>query len=420
MKTKRFLIFGLPAVLLALGLAVCDTGGADTVDTDDGYAKKAFSLAGSFSGKFFKLASNGFSSFAAAAFTAEDFTVEGTLEDPDNDGLLIRLRGNYDPNTGNWSVSARQDAGGEDEVIYTIDGIIDSNGGWRGGGATVVEPDSDNEGEWLPAFFAVTEDGDTDWGSKGTPVDGRTEGGMPPAMQGYWSAAWEKDIPGTGGEILRTTMQCLVSDWKIKVTGRRVSPYEDTFIGQNQNIVEITETDGVYDVISCYVEYPQIPTTNFVKALADWLGLEEEDITILTSKPLPGEEPEGLWVLGSMNSFNAEIGGFDAIQQREILSFYMANGWDAWAANNDIEGDVKFTKYRFSTASNGDVLNMIRMVQQSSDYPLYPTGAFDSLAALEAAKEDEYYPLRMEEKYVDTGAEKPVSVGVLTVPFTRN
>jgi hypothetical protein len=211
-------------------------------------------------------------------------------------------------------------------------------------------------------------------------------------------------------------MQCLVSDWKIKVTGRQVSPYQDTFIGQNQNIVEITETDGVYDVISCYKDYSQM-TPDFAKALAEWLGLEEDGIAMRQQKPLPDEDPpEGPWMAMNASSPYPDIGGFNASQQREILSFYMANGWEAWAAENGINGEVKFTKYRFSSASNGDVLNMTRMVEKDWTPP-WLNYTFSSLADLKEKEEG----LEEEPKWLwNNGKNDYEKQGVLTVPFTRN
>jgi hypothetical protein len=210
-------------------------------------------------------------------------------------------------------------------------------------------------------------------------------------------------------------MQCLVSDWKIKVTGRQVSPYEDTFIGQNQNIVEITETDGVYDIISCYYNYPQL-AGDFAKALADWLGLEEDDITVITPGPLD-EEPKGPWVKQLVESPYPVLGGFSASQQEEILLFYMANGWEAWAAEEKLEtGTVKFTKYRFSSASNGDVLEMTKMVVKNG-FPPWPTYTFGTLTELKEAEEN----LEEEPKWLwNNGQNEYEKQGVLKVPFTRS
>jgi hypothetical protein len=210
-------------------------------------------------------------------------------------------------------------------------------------------------------------------------------------------------------------MQCLVSDWKIKVTGRQVSPYQDTFIGQNQNIVEITATDDGYDVISCYNDYSQM-TPNFAKALADWLGLDEDGIPVI----MPGqeEEPEGPWMKMNPSSPYPDIGGFNASQQREILSFYMANGWEAWAAGHDVTGTVKFTKYRFSSASNGDVLNMTRMVEKDWTPP-WLNYTFESWADLKEKEEAE--ELEEEPKWLwHNGKNDYEKQGVLTVPFTRS
>jgi hypothetical protein len=120
-----------------------------------------------------------------------------------------------------------------------------------------------------------------------------------------------------------------------------VSKWEDRIIHQNQNIAEIEEVDGVYGVISCYPEYPQT-AVNLAAALTEWLGLNKDDITVVQQPG--GDEPVGPWVEQTMGSPYPETGGFSAAQWEDVQSFYAAGGWEAWAADNNVQSSIKFTK----------------------------------------------------------------------------
>jgi hypothetical protein len=415
MKTKRFLVFGLP-LLLALSLAVCDTGdgtGTETDTNNTGGNAPVLSVLGSFgNGGHIKLQSSSGTSSASVmrSVAAEDdisYPLEGVLE---YDNVLVRLWGSYEPDSGNWSVSARYGEG-DSEAVYTIDGIVDSKGDLRGAGATIVMPDEDNEGEWLPAFFPVEIGA---WSPSGEAHDSVTEGGMPPEMHGYWNAAWDMPIL-SDGNVIHMTMQCLISDWKITATGRRVSMYEDRVIKQNQNIVEIVPVEegddaGAIDVISCYLEYPE-DTANLKTALTEWLELADDDITVWED----GEEPNGPWIKDNMGMPYPETGGFSAEQWEEVQSFYAANGWEIWVANNaEVWNEdhpngpiVQYAKYRF--LSDGDNLNMTKIVW--GDEPWAPDTYYDLESVYEYGLNKEHKWLLFDGEYEDEG--------VLTVPYSR-
>ncbi|MDR1219951.1 MAG: hypothetical protein LBK73_10135 [Treponema sp.] len=421
MQTKHFFRFGLPALLLALGLVAsaslsltgCDTGG-DTTPTPSGEDEgtTGFSLSGSFgTGGHISLQSGGASSSASVmrAITADSYPLEGVLEYND---VLVRLRGNYAPDTGNWSVSARYTKDDID-AIYTIDG----NGGYedipfRKGGATVVMPDGETDNEWAPAFFPVETGA---WSPNGEANDSVTEGGMPPEMHGYWNAAWDMPILA-GGDIIHMTMQCLISDWKIMATGRRTYTYEDRVIKQNQNILSIEPVaGGAIDVISCYLEY-QEDAENLAAALTEWLGLGEDGIKVWDGIE---EKPEsGPWIADVAFMPYPDIGGFNSEQWEEVQSFYAANGWEIWVASNAADWEKKhpngprtlYLKYRFQL--DNDHLNMTKMVWGEEWYA--GTNSFTSLEDLNT------YATHLEHQWVlPVGGSEYEDEGVLTVPFTR-
>jgi hypothetical protein len=415
MKTKRFFLFGLPAVLLAVGLAVCDTGGGDPALGDNDPDPLQFSLSGSFGeGGQIKLQSGGTSLPASImrSITADSYPLEGTLEYGEE---LVRLRGNYDPNTGNWSVSARYTTDDDIDTVFTFDGA----GGYAGvplrtAGATVMVPAEEGEEgdpEWALAFFPVEAD---DWSPTGNANAGVTKGGMPPDMHGYWSAAWDMPILADG-DIIHMTMQCLISDWKITATGRRTYTREDRVIKQNQNILSIEEAEGgAIDVISCYLEY-QEDATNLKAALTDWLGLPENGIAVLES--IGDEKPDGPWIVDAAFAPYPQTGGFNPDQWEEVQSFYAAGGWEAWAASHDEWADAHingpntyFLKYRIQLV--GDTLNMTKIVWGDDQYA--GTYNFTSLESLDQnATHLEYQWVLLPD---NTTYEKQE---VLTVPYTR-
>jgi hypothetical protein len=340
---------------------------------------------------------------------AEDdisYPLEGVLE---YDDVLVRLRGSYAPDTGNWSVSARYGEG-DSGAVYTFDGY----GGYEGApvrkaGATVLMPDPGNEGEWLPAFFPVETGA---WSPDGEANDSVTEGGMPPAMHGYWSAAWDMPILA-GGDIIHMTMQCLISDWKIMATGRRTYTYEDRVIKQNQNILSIEPVaGGAIDVISCYLEY-QEDAANLKAALTDWLGLGEDGIKVWDGE----EKPNGPWIKDNPGMPYPETGGFSDKQWEEVQSFYAANGWEAWAASSEDWATAHpngprtlFLKYRFQLG--GDALNMTKMVWGTEWY-----AGLNDITSLEDLNT---YVTDLEHQWVlPVGGSEYEDEGVLTVPFTR-
>ena len=195
-------------------------------------------------------------------------TLEGVLIDDD---IAVRLRGMYDPDTGNWSVSARYGS-----AIYTVDGAFDNaTGDSRGAIATVVAQES---GRWNPYAFPVTEGG-VNIANPNTAAASETSG-LPSGAQGTWSC---DTLPNyiTGGSINAT---CLISDWKMYVTGMKTVGYISTALNQDVTILEvIDEGGGSYGVIYCYPEYV-MTAGDLAKALAEYLNIAESEIPVFATK----------------------------------------------------------------------------------------------------------------------------------------
>jgi hypothetical protein len=102
-------------------------------------------------------------------------SLSGVLE---NDGITVPLTGIYDPETGNWSVSARRGA-----AIYAVDGNFNlTTGESEGSVATIVE---EGAGDWTPSAFWVSENS-----SVGIPESASATSrpsGLPSITQGSWN-----------------------------------------------------------------------------------------------------------------------------------------------------------------------------------------------------------------------------------------
>jgi hypothetical protein len=433
MKTKRVLVFGLSAVLLALsasltmGLAGCDTGGEPGAGTNNTDQLKFF-LSGSFGDKG-KLDlqvdddSPGLSASVMASTISESdnsYPLTGVLEDGD---ILLRLRGSYDPGSGNWSVSARS----VNDVIYTIDGSggYDGEASFLGAGATIVEPDAENPDEWAPAFAPVTRSAAAFDLTEGAP--GKADGGMPSFARGYWNGNWEKDIDGVEGGKIITSVRGIISEWKIKIIGSETREYpsdgldrlpDSVLIDQNQTIIEVSPVEGesnTYMVISCYPEY--VPTAeNYAKALSDWLGLDE---VIPVHTIYPNEPPEGRWLYSNNFDLLPVCVNFPDTDLEMQIAFYAANGWEQWAAKNDVEPVKRYAQYKFVfDGDNG--FDMVRMIgwpedaEEQSDNPSLNYYTYDSLAELKAADLHEEHKF-----YIQSANAIGIDTGVFEMPFTR-
>jgi hypothetical protein len=234
-------------------------------ETDD---KGGFSVSGSFAKS--EDAGGGVVNFAlksgaatGLAVTAESYTISGALEDGD---LTIRLRGSYDPNTGNWSVSAKSSA-----IIYTLDGNVDRRGVSRGSTATIAVKNGE---EWIPYIFPVME---TAVSIPGTVTEEGESGGIPSFAQGIWY--------GTDGH---ESYVFFISDWK--VTAVEIKPWCTKPDERSTTILDCNETgdgSGSYEVILCWPEYAQNSGTLLyvVQAMAECLGIPMSDIEMLDNAP---------------------------------------------------------------------------------------------------------------------------------------
>jgi hypothetical protein len=404
MKKSKVFVLGMLAAALTFGLlAGCDIGGGES-------GIKVFSLLGGFGGVQFSLQGGGTAS-TIKAVTDNSYPLIGELYD-EAKNVLVPLRGIYDADTGSWSVSARS----SNEIVYTIDGIGDDTGTFLGAGATVVEPSGN---EWTPSFSRV------DAGSPFTPLGDMVESeeeGMPDFAYGYWIATWEADVPGgTGDEKVFSSLRCLISEWKIKVTGTETysyAPGSSTPLDQNQTIIEVIPVaDGSYEVISCYPEY--VPdATNFAAALTEYLELSAGDIEVCNNYLEPPSN--GRWV--SMVGSAPVCGGdFTEADSAKMVEFCAVNGWEAWAVTHSVTPVKKYAKYKF--VFNGDSFEMTKMIRGGgeggalSPAPNLNTYTFGSLQALTTGTE-----LIEEHKfaYPHGAAGLAEDCGVLTTTFTSN
>ncbi|MDR1177069.1 MAG: hypothetical protein LBK83_16540 [Treponema sp.] len=402
MKKGKVFVLGMLAAALTFGLllAGCDIGGGES---------GIFPLSGLFGGVQFYLQGGGTAS-TIKAVTDNSYPLSGALYDESNE-VLVRLQGIYDADTGNWSVSARSE---DSDVVYTIDGNVDGAGNFRAG-ATVVEPSGNDE--WAPDFFPVIDAG-SPFTPNGTIAESKT-GGMPSVAHGYWIANWEATVPG-GTEKVFSSLRCLISDWKIKVTGTETysyAPGSSTPLDQNQTIIEVNEVNGSYEVISCYPEY--VPTAaNFAAALTDYLGNGE--IAYYTD---PNQQPpEGRWVYMGPYDLAPVCGGdFTEADTEKMVEFYAVNGWEAWAATHSVTPVKKYAKYKF--VFNGNSFEMTKMIRGGgtggalAPAPHLNTYTFDTLQDLTTGTE-----LIEEHKFAYPGGAGAPSVdcGILTTTFTHN
>ncbi|MDR1867780.1 MAG: hypothetical protein LBQ77_05905 [Treponema sp.] len=393
MKRNHGVFFGF-AVLLIAAIFIftgCPTDGGDpgTNPGGGGDDTEAFSISGSFTkssdagGGEVKFGLKGNMSRAVTA----DYTLSGVLEDGD---LTIKLKGSYEPNTGRWSVSARSSS-----IVYTLDGSVDSAGVSQGAIATIAVKSG---AEWIPYIFPVREEA-VSIPNAGTAV-GSEAGGVPAVLQGIWYS----NINYREGYT--SSINVLVSDWKVSVSGVYSTPNGNSPIEEKWTLIELDESSGSYEVIACYPVYVATPES-FAGALRSYLGptvtvtvIEDDtdtDIFItLAGSPSPeGRYPDGIAMKlyddnddtlysysFSMNTFDPEP-ALEAV--REKLGAF--NGWEQWAASNNVDPVNRYKKIKLSLTDNNSKLNIINMVANSlSNAPDY-TYTFSTLAKLKAVEE---------------------------------
>jgi hypothetical protein len=421
MKTKRFLVFGLPVVLLALGLAMCDVGGDPGSGTLTSFLSGFLSVGGHT--VYFNLQDDDDSSLLSASAKGvsinksegldDGYDLTGVLEDGP---VLARLRGSYDPETGNWAVSARS----AEDVVYTFEGRVDSTGEFRDANATIVEPSSTETDEWAPVFAPVT---------RATPWDLRepeesTASGMPPFAFGYWSGSLHTGV--TDGETEQEVLiplGCLISDWKVKVTNNGEADWSvmstyNTLVDQNQTIIKVeNKENGTYEVISCYPYYK--PDENYAKAVAAWLGLNENDVKFYTSYPDRGDAGDR-WVWIDPQAVGPPLCILPTDEFEKLLEFYSAKGWERWAEENNVTSTRKYAKYKFVFSDENKTFDMIQMIKGGGEDGVLSSDAldntyiFDTLSDLNEADLKEEHTFGTEEE-----SEEVTDLGVLKRTFTR-
>jgi hypothetical protein len=411
MKKGKVFALGMWAAALTFGLilAGCSHGGGDP--------DPEFSLSGSFGGTgggqvHFDLESEEDLLSASVMRAVGDdgsYPLNGVLQD--GTAPIERLQGYYDPIDGSWSVSARSG----DNVVYTIDGMVGNAGAFLGAGATIVKSVAGNE--WAPSFSPATETGAWNLGAPqaGTAYD------MPSSRHGYWIGAWEGDVSGLQGEKIFRSLQCLISGWKIKVTGTETYTIAEGSIpiDQNQTIIEVNEVGDTYEVISCYPEYKP-DAEKFAAALTEYLGLSAGDITYYNSY---SPELTGRWVYMDTNDLAPVCGGdFTDADYKKMVEFYAVNGWETWATKNNVTPAKKYAKYKFVFAGDNGSFDMIQMIGGQGGGTLAPmphlnTYAFDTLQELKDAtlyEEHKWYI-----KTISAPPQPEDDLGVLAIRFTR-
>ncbi|MDR1215621.1 MAG: hypothetical protein LBK25_02960 [Treponema sp.] len=417
MKKKLFLsgILGV-ALVFAIVVIGCDNDdGGEEKNTDP----KVYFLSGSFGNVQFNLESSETSPSASvkgrsiSRAVGDNYDLTGVLEDG---AVLARLRGSYDPESRNWSVSARS----SNDVVYTFDGRVDDAGGFRDANATIVEPTSADE--WEPVFSPVAKR-DTPWDFAGEPVESE-ESGMPSVALGYWSSSLDTGVID-GDEKILIPLGCLISDWKVKVITTEtvkwsiLSPYM-IFIDQNQTLIKVTDMeDGTYEVINCYPYYK--PTAaNYAAALTAWMRLEEGAITGYEEHPLDREEAGDRWVYIDPAADDFPLCILPTVEEEQLLDFHQAKGWERWAVANNIQPSKRYAQYKF-VFTDDNTFDMIQMIEGGGEggallyYSHENHYIFDSLEALNAAN-------LQDERVFDKPlySDEWIDLGVLKRTFTRN
>jgi hypothetical protein len=284
------------------------------------------------------------------------------LQDGD---LTIRLKGSYDPGTGNWSVSAKSSI-----IVYTLDGSVDRAGVSRGSSATIAVKSGE---EWVPYIFPVAE-------STAVSISGAGEDGVAGWLPAFAYGSWHISSEGGG---YSQTMTCIISDWKIKVTGTTTTPDGVAIpFEQTLTVIEYGGSGSTFDALCCYPEYVA-DAANLAKAFAAYLGIG--DIRVLTEEeePVTGTlMPPGKWIYMD-SSDSLQLCGFTEAEYNKLNVFWSTGGWEIWAAANGVTPGNRYEKYKVSFPNN-TTMDVTQMVEVGTG-PWNYTYSFDSLAALKLA-----------------------------------
>ncbi|MDR1931435.1 MAG: hypothetical protein LBQ57_01305 [Spirochaetales bacterium] len=316
------------------------------------------------------------------------------LEDGD---IVMRLRGSYDPNTGNWSVSAKSSA-----IIYTLDGSVDSAGISRSSSATIAVKSAE---EWIPYYFPITETAVSVpvWDE----VDEGETGGAPSIGHGYWYSK------NSGGGYT-TSISILVSAWKTTVTGTVISPFGTMPIEQSWSLLELEDKGGnVYELIACYPDYVKT-SADVAKAAEAYLDLNDGAIEALTEYPFMGDTPPtGRWVYVE-SADTTWWGDFSTAEFGKLEVYWGTGGWEKWASRNGVTKANKYVKARmsFNSLNSFDMVNLVQI--SNTEEPWQSISTFSSLADLKAKASS-----LVEEHDWNWTEYPPTDLGVYKMTFTR-
>jgi hypothetical protein len=401
MKKKHETFFGFAVILLVAIFAIAGCGNPSGGGGDDDLSQRAFSVSGKFtkSGEAgsgdveFSLKSDAASGGRSAvrAVTAESYTISGVLEDGD---ITIRLKGSYDPNKGTWSVSANSS-----QIIYTLDGRVDSTGKSQGSTATIVVKSGV---EWVPFVFPITEE---TVAISGTAVDG--ESGVAASAQGWWKTSGSDN--GYSWDV-----SVLLSPWKVKGTVTTTFPNGTVTPDDIEwSIVEIAGSGaGPYEIYYTWPEYV-MTSENLAKAASQCVFGNQTSVVAVTLEQAAGTSPSplGPWVYYESTTGGTWWCGFTTAQ---VETFFALNYWKTWASSN---GVIKANKYgavkvSFNNAAAPTSFNMINLVQAGSPDEYEYIRSFDTLAELKTAT-------LVEEHDWDYSSYPPIEGGVAVQTLTR-
>ena len=272
---KKLGVFAIPLCLVALGLifsfAACNSsggGGSGAPVYSGKFNITAASTIGVEDEVLFELNSGA----GRAGVTSSSFALTGKLKDSSG---VHELRGSYDPDSGWFSLSAEGN-----NLLHCISGAFGSSSGWTipiVNAAVYNKSKTDNSA--ADTFETFDNEGAID-GNAGDPA-----GGMPSQFWGRWQLNSE-NTEGNMTEAARGVL--LISRFTIANSFTKTTSYSDSNeikIGSDANKLLVAEveqqTDGSYDVIIVYPNYPKDNDSKKAAfgAYCEFKGVEAEAVT---------------------------------------------------------------------------------------------------------------------------------------------
>jgi hypothetical protein len=174
---KKLRLLAIIAIVAMAGIMFTACGG----DDEETLQKRDLTIAGTFASqnggeqaKFFATAGRG-AVAQSRSISARDFALEGFLEDGD---ITFRLNGNYNSDTGTYTLSAASSF-----LRYTITGSFNDLGIAETGRAIVQVRSGD---EWITTEVPITTTGTAPPINTGGVIVDETSGGIPQNMRGIW------------------------------------------------------------------------------------------------------------------------------------------------------------------------------------------------------------------------------------------